>query len=233
MVQLVELNGGAPRAAGSGRILKAAEATRLLAIDAIHAAAATEAAATVRAARQEADVLVATAREEADALVAAARKEADTIRDRAQREGFAAGEAQIQDLLFDIAGRAADVVESTEARIIDLGLDVARRVIGEIDPSEVTLRTAVRGLGLAARSSFVRLRVAPAAVNAVSERVQAMLPTTAPGLQVEVIGCTRVTHPGAVLETDTGLIDATVESQLDAIRRALTRRLGRAEPAGS
>jgi flagellar biosynthesis/type III secretory pathway protein FliH len=42
-----------------------------------------------------------------------------------------------------------------------------------------------------------------------------------------VIGCPRVAAPGAVLETDTGLIDATVESQLEAIRRALVRRLGR------
>jgi type III secretion protein L len=42
---------------------------------------------------------------------------------------------------------------------------------------------------------------------------------------VEVIGDARITDPGCVLETDAGLIDATVESQLAAIRRGLERSL--------
>jgi type III secretion protein L len=222
MVQLVELTSGAARAVGPGRVLKAEEATRLLGGERIRAAAEAEAA-----------TLLAAAKAEATALVAAAAAEADAVRDQARREGIAAGEAEVQDLLFEIAGRSIDAVERTESQIIDLGLEVARRVIGEIGPTEATLRTAMRGLRLAARSGFVRLRVAPEAVNAITERVQALLPSNVPGLTVEVIGCPRVAYPGAVLETDTGLIDATIDSQLEAIRRALSRRLGRQPPVGS
>ena len=174
---------------------------------------------------------MARARAEAAALVAAARSEADTIREAARRDGLARGEALVQDMLLEIAERSIAAIERTEARIIDLGLDVARRVIGELDPTDATVRAALRGLSLAARSSFVRLRVAPEVLNSVTERVQAMLPGLAPDLSVEVVASPQVPSPGAVLETDTGLIDATVESQLEAIRRALTRRLAPAAPA--
>jgi type III secretion protein L len=218
MVQLVELGSGAVRAVGPGRIIKAAEATQLLRSEEIRAAAETEAG-----------TILANAKAQATELIASAQQDADAVREQARREGLATGEAQVQDLLFEIAEKSVNSLERTEAGFIDLGIEVARRVIGALDANEATVRTAMRGLGLAARSSFVRLRVAPEAVNTVSERVKALAP---PGLQIDVVADARVAHPGAVLETDTGLIDATIDSQLDAIRRALVRRLSGEPPSG-
>jgi len=201
--------------------LKAADVAALLDIEQIKATAQTEARKIVEEAQAQ-----------AEALIAAARQDADALKEQARRDGFATGEEQIQDMLLEIAERSIGSVERTEARIIDLGLEVARRVIGELGPNEATLRAAVSGLGLAARSSFVRVRVAPAAVGMVSERIKSILPESASGLQVDVVPDAQVAYPGAILETDTGLIDATIESQLAAIGRALNHRLGRERPAG-
>jgi type III secretion protein L len=53
------------------------------------------------------------------------------------------------------------------------------------------------------------------------------------GSAVEAIGDPRIADPGCVLETDAGLIDATIESQLAAIRRGLERRLNLPEESRS
>jgi type III secretion protein L len=104
-----------------------------------------------------------------------------------------------------------------------MAAQIARRIIGSFDAAEVASRISKKSLALSAHSSFIRLRVQPGAVEQLRERLDAILPATMSIASVEVIGDTRVRGGGCIMETDSGLIDATVESQVAAIERGLRR----------
>ena len=207
MVELVELSSGRAGLAGPGRVVPAELARSLLRIEALRAAAERD------------------SRE----MLEAARAEVDRIRAEAREAGLAEAASEIQDRLFEIAEASVNVIARTEERIVDLALQIARRILGEFDEAEATARIAAHGLKLAAHSSFVRLRVAPAVAGAMDARLSDIIGTRMPLSAVEVVADPRVRDGGCVLETDAGLIDASVESQLAAIERGLRRSLARSE----
>jgi type III secretion protein L len=209
VVDLVELKDGGPGLHGAGRVLPAAQAAALLDIVALRAAAEREAAA----------------------MLASAKAEVDRVREAARQEGLAQAEAEIQDRLFEIAEASVNVIARTEERIIGLGLQVARKILGEFEEAELVARIAAKGLRLAAHSSVVRLRVAPHLVDATNARLAAMIGATMPVSAVQVVADARMRDGGCVLETDAGLIDATLESQLAAIERGLKRSLAQSSGA--
>jgi type III secretion protein L len=207
MVDLVRLKPGRAAILGSGRVLPADAA---------------EIIADMQQLRENAE-------REAAALVAAAQAEADSIRAAAREAGLEEATTEIQDRLFAIAEASAHVISRTEQRIIGLGLQIARRVIGSFDDAEVSTRIARNTLKLAAHSDFIRLRVAPKAVDALREKVDSLLPATASNAGIEVIGDSRIADGGCIMETDAGLVDATIESQIAAIERGLRQSLAEAE----
>ena len=211
MVELVQLSPGMARALGGARVLPAAD------LDAL-----------VTAARVLED-----GRRETAALVTAARGEAEAIRAAAREAGLAAATAQIQDRLVAIAAGSVAAVALNEQRIVDMGLHIAERVIGTIDARDAATSIARKSLKFAGQSALIRLRVAPGVVEALRDRLDAILPAAMLRSAVEVLGDARVGDAGCILETDAGLIDATIESQLAAIERGLRQRLAEPRDAGA
>ncbi|MBS0643365.1 MAG: hypothetical protein JSS43_26175 [Proteobacteria bacterium] len=203
MVDLVQLSTGNVGLLGPGRVLRAAEADALL----------------------SAEQLQADARARAVTAVQAAQQEADGIRAEARAAGVEDATEEIQDRLFAIAEASVNAISRTEHRIIDMALQIVRRIIGSLDEVDVAARVARKSLALSAHSSFIRLRVAPGAVEALRERLDPILPATLPAASIEVVGDTRVRAGGCIMETDAGLIDATIDSQITAIERGLRRGL--------
>ena len=158
-------------------------------------------------------------------MVESARNEADAIRAAAREAGMEEASEEIQDRLFAIADASANALARTEERIVDMAVHIARRIIGSFDETEIATRVAKKSLMLSAHSGFIRLRVAPGAVESLRERLDAILPTTMASTSIEVIGDGRVRGGGCIMETDAGLIDATIDSQIAAIERGLHRSL--------
>lgn len=210
MVDLVRLSPGRAVPLGPGRVLRSDAA---------------ELVGELERLREE-------ARREATALVQAASAEAESIRNAAREAGLAEATAEIQDRLFEIAEASANVIARTEQRIVDLGLRIARRVIGSLDDADVTTRVARQTLKLAGHSAFIRLRVAPSCVDSLRERVETLLPATASHSGIEVIGDGRIAPGGCIMETDAGLVDATIDSQIAAIERGLRRSVAETEAGG-
>ncbi|MEJ0017889.1 MAG: FliH/SctL family protein [Acetobacteraceae bacterium] len=203
MVDLVELKSGHVALQGPGRILRGAAADGM----------------------QDAERLLADAELRAADMVASAQAQVDAIQAAARAAGIEEATEEIQDRLFAIAEASANAISRTEERIIDMAMHIARRIIGAFDEAEIAARVAKKSLALSAHSGFIRLRVAPSAVEPLRERLDAILPTAMSSAAIEVIGDGRVHGGGCIMETDAGLIDATIDSQLAAIERGLRRSL--------
>lgn len=199
MVALVQLTPASAGILGPGRILPARSAQTLI----------------------DAEQVLIQARREANALIDAARGSARAVEARAKEAGLAAAQAAIEARLTAIATESLRIMARNEEHIIDMGLQIARRIIDTIEPVEAAVQIALRGLKFAGHNSLVRVRVAPSLLEAVRNRLYEILPTATSRAVVDLIADARVNDAGCILETDAGLVDATIESQLAAIESGL------------
>ncbi|MER8830545.1 FliH/SctL family protein [Mesorhizobium sp. M0870] len=202
MVALVQLTPASAGILGPGRILPAGSAQALV----------------------DAEQLLMQARREADALIGAARVSARVIEANAKEAGLAAAQAAIEARLTAIATDSLRVMAQNEEQIVNMGLQIARRIIETVEPVEAAVQIALRGLKFAGHKSLVRLRVAPSLLEAVRSRLDEILPRLT-SRAVDLIADARVNDAGCIIETDAGLVEATIESQLAAIESCLRSSL--------
>ena len=184
--------------------------------------------AEVVSAKAQAEVILAAARARAAAMLA----EADATREEARRAGLEAGRAAADALFTErVAAAALEVARlraaaEPAARQLAgvIAVRMAERIVGravELDPG-VMADIADRALGAArARLGIVRLRVHPDALSALAETAE-----------LRLIADATVGRAGCVVETATARLDARLETQLDALEKALAGDVGRQRDGG-
>lgn len=203
MVALVQLTAGGVSILGPGRVLPAATAQTIV----------------------DAEQLLTQARRDADALVDVARETAGMIETAAKEAALTAAQATIEQRLTAIAVASLRIMEENQERIVDMGLQIARRIIDTVAPDDAAVQIALHSLRFTGHSSLVRLRLAPAHVETARRRLNELLSTATSRAVVEIVSDPRVKDAGCILETDAGLVDATIESQLAAIESGLRSSL--------
>jgi type III secretion system HrpE/YscL family protein len=167
--------------------------------------------------------VVADATEHARAIIERAQSIAAEQQARAVEQGRALGRAEFAAALVAVTRERERLLSALEPQAIDIAMQAARRLLGE----ELTLRPqlvahSVRPLlARLRRARQVTLRVHPddrAAIDAMLERFAGS--DALPGsLHVETDPA--IERGGCVLISDIGTLDARVETQIDALTRAL------------
>lgn len=176
-------------------------------------------------------------RDEARDDAARARAEAEALRGDAERRGYDAGFAAGRDAglatVTELLTAAEVEAEATRARTRDLAVVLARRmaekVIGravELAP-EVMADIAAQAVAASRpRTGRLVLRVHPDDLAA-TEQAQARWRQHIPAeVEVRLVADVAVGRSGCVVETPLGRLDARLETQLDALERALARSRG-------
>lgn len=188
-------------------------------------------AGPVEMARHESEQVLARARAEADALLAAARAHAEALatqiesdaRTRGLGQGRAEARAQAAALLAearqirdDAARDRREVLDALVHDVAGLAAEVARQVLQrEVEQSPDDIVRLTRRL-LERIESPAILRVHPT-LSTVLEAEAGTL-----GRSVEVRPDPSVAPGGLVVESEEGVLDATVHGRLDRVTAALT-----------
>jgi flagellar assembly protein FliH len=181
-------------------------------------------------------------RDEANRIIAAARQEAEKLRAQALDEGRqaahkstqAAVQAKVDEhlrslrpaldqLMQELAQSRRQCHEQLEAQALEIAVAIAARLVrGQLqhDPT-VTLRWIQEAVELASGSERIRLRLHPDDVASLGERVGVILAQVGKLARSEVVADPNVTRGGCVVETDLGIIDQQLESQLSRIDEEL------------
>ena len=178
--------------------------------------------------------LFAQARDDAEGVVSAAHHEADALRAAAQREGLATARAQAQE---EVAGALAAVHamargldeqrQAMERQAIQEATGLAVEVAARLVRAEVAARPervvdVLRGaIRRAADRSRLVARVSPADLAQCRAAAPGILEEMGGIARFEVVDDPRILAGSCVLETATGDVDATFESQLARILEAL------------
>ena len=181
---------------------------------------------------------VATVRSAAE-IIAAAEAEAARIREEAKaafedekRRGYEKG---ISDGKMEIALQKLDQVDSSvafmegvEDKMAEVVMKALKTCVTEIGDREMVVQIVRKTMAAVIRTQrTVTLKVAPELVENVRARVSE-LTTTFPTIETfDVVEDPRLKGAACVLETEAGVADASVETQLAAIEKSLKKHIAK------
>lgn len=196
-----------------------------------------QAGAIVAKARDKARVI----ESEAQAVLAQARKRAEEIESRAYDEGFAQGRLdgeelgkkqfeamarRLEKLIEKIGLEGARILPKYEAQMVELSLAMARRVIGEELKTgpEAVLSSIRSAMKMVIEGSNIRIHLNPEDMQLIEGKIKDSL-QPAGGHQVDMVSDAMIGKGGCLIETDFGLIDATLESRWKAVEEEMRKTL--------
>jgi type III secretion protein L len=177
----------------------------------------------VAAAQQEADALLDLAREHAAALLADAQLERSRGYDDGHLEGMTKAQQQWAQMALAGAKEGREALERQRERLGAIVSQAVERVVEQED-RQAMFKRAVRTIAKLVRDvPLLTLRVSNADQQAAQQAVLAMTSQSNPGLPIEVVTDACMADGSCRFESDHGVIDAGLATQLAAIKRAVVR----------
>ena len=179
-------------------------------------------------AEAQAAQLVADAEAQAQTIVDEAQQRAKTIAEEAHQEGLRAGrEEGVQALMEATLKANADIEalqESLTPQIKTLAMAIARRIIGrelEFHP-EAVVEIVKQALGDKARQRReITLRCNPDDVQLLKDSRGELLDMLSRCKDISIREDPEIAPHGVIIETEAGIIDAQLETQLNVLERLL------------
>jgi type III secretion protein L len=162
---------------------------------------------------------------EADELRAEAGLEHARGYQRGYDEGLAATQLENATQMFETVERTLGYLGRMEHQVVDLVMTAVRKILGEFDDIELTRRIVSQALQVVRNQPQVSIRVSPSQADQLTKRVNALLAGHTHLRLVDVVPDPRLSEGGCILETEIGVVDASLETQLAALERALRSRL--------
>jgi type III secretion protein L len=182
---------------------------------------AAEAAAWLDAAQ-----LLEAARTEAAELLGSARQQLDAERARGYQQGLEEARLELTERMIETASRTVELFASIEQRMVDLVMDAVRRLMSEFSDSDRVMAVVRSALSVLRNQRQLTLRIAPEHVEHVRARASELLEQF-PGVGIlDIVADPRLKHDATILESEIGVVEASVESQLQAIEQGFHKVLG-------
>lgn len=173
----------------------------------------------------EAEDVLAAARIQAEEIMRRAARDAETERKVGYEAGLAEGKGEVAEQLFSVLAASVEQMASMEEALVDLVLKSLVNVLGTFDDKELVTRVVGHALRLVRDEKRVVLRVSVQDAETVRARVDDFLTRYPSILRIDVAPDAGLGRGGCVMETEAGVIDASLERQLAIIEETLRRHL--------
>ena len=173
--------------------------------------------------------------EKAETILAAAEKEAELIREEAKRnaalekergyrEGLEQGKEEILLQKLELLDESVKFMSGVETKVSDIVFKALGKCVAEIGDEELVRQIVRKSMQAVVRTQTeVNVRVAPEMVEAVKTKVDALTAEFPTVKTVNVQGDTHLTGAACIVETDAGLVEASIASQLAAIEKSIRK----------
>ena len=175
----------------------------------------------------------------AEEIIAAAEADAARIREEAKAafeeekkrgydKGLADGKMEIAMQKLDLLDSSVAFMEGGEQKMADVVMKALKSFVVEVGDREMVVNIVRKTLNAVIRTQrHVTLKVAPEMVGVVKERVASFRQDYPTVETFDVIEDSRLKGSACILETEAGVADASVETQLAAIEKSLQRHIAR------
>ncbi len=182
-------------------------------------------------ARGEAQRIIDKAQAEADEIRRQAETDAEKLKEQAYQTGYEEGKntaaAELSEVVASASQRLEAIEQQAEPQLKELALTIARKILGkelEFHPETVVdiVKQALSEKARQRREIF--LRVNPDDLQYIRERKPELLEVLSRAKEIGIREDPEVALHGVVIETDAGIIDAQLETQLAVFERVLMGR---------
>ena len=178
------------------------------------------------AALMQADALVAQAREQADAIVARAQSAFEAERERGYADGKEEALMGQAERMIETVGRTIEYFAGVENEMVDLVMASVRKVIDGFDDREKVMIVVRNALAVVRNQKQMTLRLHPDEVETVRGHINDLL-AAYPGVgYLDILADGRLARGACILESEIGMVEASLENQIQALRTAFQRTLG-------
>ncbi|MDR0361996.1 MAG: HrpE/YscL family type III secretion apparatus protein [Planctomycetota bacterium] len=158
-------------------------------------------------------------------IAARAEADAEAERRRGYEDGVNEGKAEVAGRMFETMAASVEHLSGMEATLVDLVMRSLRTVLGTFDREELVVDTVRHALRLVRDEKRVVLRIAIADADCVTRRLDEIVKRY-PGMgRVDLVPDASLPPGGCVMETEIGVIDASLDRQLAMIESAFRRQL--------
>ena len=173
----------------------------------------------------EAAQIVDAARVQGHKILEAAGQERQTVIEAARREGYEHGLQKWNAAVAEVNAARDKYMAESEPELIRLAVRIAQKIIGEelrTNPEAIVsvARECLQSLG---RERSLTLRVSPADVDLMRGRIGTLRETAGPHRSIEVVADRAVGPGGCIVESEYGVIDARLETQIRCMEEILLR----------
>ena len=166
------------------------------------------------------------ARARAEAMNREAEIAYETRREEGYRDGQEEGRLEHAEKVLETVLSSVDYLSSLENTLVGIVTASIRKVIGEIDANELIVRVVRNALSTVRNQQRVIIRVAPADEKAVSDALAVMIQSAPGGVGfLDVVADGRLERGSCLLESELGVVDASLETQLKALEHAFHAKI--------
>ena len=169
--------------------------------------------------------LVEAAHSKAESIIAKADEAYELERQRGYQDGIDQAKIENAETMLATLARCNEYYLQVEQKMTGVVLDAVRKIINSFDDVDTTASVVREALQLVSNQKQVILHVHPEQVTEVREKVSSILSDFPEVGYVEVIADARLKNGGCILETEVGIIDASIDGQLQALKQAITKQL--------
>ena len=176
------------------------------------------------AAVAKAEEIVAAAEEEAAKVREEAKAAYEEERKRGYADGVAEGKAEILMQKLDLVDESVAYMESIEGKVSDIVLKAIRKCVAEMDDEELVRQIVRKSLQAVVRTQKeIAIKVAPDRVESVKARIDGLLKEFPTVRFADVKADARLTGAACIVETESGIVEASIEGQIAAIERSIRK----------
>lgn len=164
-------------------------------------------------------------------LISRAKEEANSIREAAAKEGYQEGiQAAKEDIqrvresLESFLNAKQEVYEEIAPDVLEISLDIAKKIIKkEMHEDQTILLENIKDIlkGLSKEETKIMLKVNPSQAAMLKQEIPEMMNIAGLEAKVIIVPDENTMEGGCLLTTSNGVIDATIETQLEIISEAL------------
>lgn len=178
--------------------------------------------ATVKSAEE----IIAAAEAEAARILEEAKAAYKAEEQRGYDEGLQAGKMEIAMMKIDQVDQSVAFMESVEEKMAGIVMKALKTCVEEIGDKEMVVNIVKKTLSAVIRTQRqVTLRVAPDMVATVKERLNEIRAPYSTVETFDVVDDARLKGAACILETEAGVADASVDTQLAAIEKSIQKHL--------
>jgi type III secretion protein L len=171
----------------------------------------------------EAAQILDAAHAQARTILESAEAERQTVIEAARQDAYEDGLRQWNMAMREVHTARDRYLAESEPELIRLAIRTAQKIIGEelrINPEAIVnvARECLRGL---ARERSLTLRVPPGDLDVIRRRIDVLRETAGPHRSIEVVADMTVSPGGCIVESEFGVIDARLETQIRCMEQIL------------